>query len=661
MVVLEEQYRMHATISNWASMALYEGRLRPHSSNAKHTLQDLSEYKSKMSWPPILMIDTTGCDMSEETGKSLENGSKSNRGEADIVVHHVSALLDAGLSPSNIGIITPYNAQVTLIKELLQGLNKSDEVLEVRTVDGFQGREKEAIIISLVRSNRGRNNIGFLRERRRLNVAITRARRHCCIVCDSDTISRSDKFLANLVDYFYKKGVVEGALQFLSSDDYGKGFSLDNPELVIQKKEEGKKIDALTEEKIKALHEKVRKFAREEGKGRKERSLKFSRSLSSAERAVVHEVAESLGLDHCSHGEGVRRQITIYSKINRSNSDPLISQKDINMNDDSLISKKDVVDNNEIDDPLISFIDSPRFDFENLAEEDDKNNLTEGNNAQESPFSDNISATEGGDDSVFALKDDKMNGRYRDIQTFENCKMTMKEKQKSQEEASEKVNPEMIDEDISPPDFVPNFSLTIKGKQKFNLQCNKSHSFVTICQLIEQETGICSSEIRLIYKGKDRASDTLSLSDAGVRNGATMMMLKTRTAHVAAFQREKSLAKKNRKVIKEKKCHVKQKKESATQERKLVWFEKDKRFTSAKLRGIPLTSSERQGLNQKLKKSITNLKKQREKKKTRKEAGSVRREKKALDRAGPLALMANYFEGAHGAKEAVKKKKKQNK
>ena len=81
--------------------------------------------------------------------------------------------------------------------------------IEVRSVDGFQGREKEVILISLVRSNPS-HEVGFLAERRRLNVAVTRARRQVVVIGDSETVG-TDKFLADLFDYMTEHGRVETA------------------------------------------------------------------------------------------------------------------------------------------------------------------------------------------------------------------------------------------------------------------------------------------------------------------------------------------------------------------------------------------------------------------------------------------------------------------
>lgn len=72
--------------------------------------------------------------------------------------------------------------------------------IEVSTVDGFQGREKEIIIITMVRSN-GRGEIGFLSNEKRMNVAVTRAKRLCVLIGDSGTVSKNN-FLKSLVEYF---------------------------------------------------------------------------------------------------------------------------------------------------------------------------------------------------------------------------------------------------------------------------------------------------------------------------------------------------------------------------------------------------------------------------------------------------------------------------
>jgi ATP-dependent exoDNAse (exonuclease V) beta subunit len=109
-------------------------------------------------------------------------------------------------------VITPYNAQVSLLRDALLEKWKG---IEISTADGFQGREKEAIVISMVRSN-SKREVGFLSEARRMNVAITRAKRHVCVVCDSTTVS-SDPFLSRLVAYAQNNCDYRSAAEYLDS------------------------------------------------------------------------------------------------------------------------------------------------------------------------------------------------------------------------------------------------------------------------------------------------------------------------------------------------------------------------------------------------------------------------------------------------------------
>lgn len=168
--------------SSWASKEMYENRLLAHSSNSSHTLADLipaSAHSSgegeveggererdhnDLSGVVMMLIDTAGCDMTEDGGGGEEGSAKTalsyrNTHEATIVYKHIQQLYSLGLTPDQIGVITPYNGQLECLRDLLyeneegeDGSSSSEaRKLEIRTVDGFQGGEKEAIIISLVR------------------------------------------------------------------------------------------------------------------------------------------------------------------------------------------------------------------------------------------------------------------------------------------------------------------------------------------------------------------------------------------------------------------------------------------------------------------------------------------------------------------------------
>ncbi|XP_021740949.1 DNA-binding protein SMUBP-2-like isoform X1 [Chenopodium quinoa] len=210
MSMLTVQYRMHKLIMDWSSKELYDSKIEAHSCVAAHMLYDLEGVKKTTATEAtILLIDTAGCDMEE---KKDEEDSTLNDGEAEVAIAHAKRLIDSGVQASNIGIITPYNAQVVALRML-----KSNDIklkdMEISTVDGFQGREKEAIIISMVRSN-SKKEVGFLCDRRRMNVAVTRARRLCCVICDTETVS-SDQFLKRLIEYFEEHG------EYLSASEYG--------------------------------------------------------------------------------------------------------------------------------------------------------------------------------------------------------------------------------------------------------------------------------------------------------------------------------------------------------------------------------------------------------------------------------------------------------
>jgi hypothetical protein len=127
-----------------------------------------------------------------------------NEAEAQCVLGLVKELLERDLSSpvrlvSSIGVISPYAGQVRLIKSLVAGdarlrglLRSSGASIEVRSVDGYQGRERDVVVFSAVRSNRA-GRVGFLRDWRRLNVALTRARLATLIVGDLDTLSENDR------------------------------------------------------------------------------------------------------------------------------------------------------------------------------------------------------------------------------------------------------------------------------------------------------------------------------------------------------------------------------------------------------------------------------------------------------------------------------------
>ncbi|MFK7738872.1 MAG: AAA domain-containing protein [Planctomycetota bacterium] len=205
--MLTRQYRMHEKVMAWSSATFYGGKLEAAPAVANHRLIELDDIVTN-EWTDeaLCFVDTAGCGH-EETADADEQ-SKRNDGEAGLVVRIVTDLLEAGVSPEDIAVITPYNAQVQLLRERLP-----QPELEIGTVDGLQGREKEAVVVSLVRSNE-RGEVGFLAELRRLNVALTRARRHLTVVGDSATIA-SDDGLRSLIDHLQEHGCYRSAFEFV--------------------------------------------------------------------------------------------------------------------------------------------------------------------------------------------------------------------------------------------------------------------------------------------------------------------------------------------------------------------------------------------------------------------------------------------------------------
>ena len=195
------QYRMHQAIMDFSSDTFYSGTLRADETVANHLLADITHIEATdLTQTPIHFIDTAGADYSEEVEPDGE--SRLNPQEAELVQRKLGQLLAAGVPPVGVAIIAPYSAQVRHLRELLA--DPLEAGVEIGSIDGFQGREKEAIIISLVRSNT-EGQIGFLADTRRMNVALTRARRKLIVIGDSATIG-GDPFYGQLLDYFDKIG-----------------------------------------------------------------------------------------------------------------------------------------------------------------------------------------------------------------------------------------------------------------------------------------------------------------------------------------------------------------------------------------------------------------------------------------------------------------------
>ncbi len=188
------QYRMHEQIMRFSGAQFYGGRLQADASVAEHRLCDLSTVRDdELTTNAVRFIDTSGSSFEEEmeaAGSSLANPE-----EAALAIKKAMDLIALGVLPEDIAIITPYTSQVRVLRERMD-----NDAVEIGSIDGFQGREKEAVILSLVRSNPD-HEIGFLRDTRRMNVALTRARRKLIVIGDSATISEHP-FYSSLLSHF---------------------------------------------------------------------------------------------------------------------------------------------------------------------------------------------------------------------------------------------------------------------------------------------------------------------------------------------------------------------------------------------------------------------------------------------------------------------------
>jgi len=214
--LLDTQYRMHDDISRWSSEEFYGGKLQSSPCVAEALLSDLPGIKQNCfeARCPLLFVDTCTMGFAESVSTPFDN-SRVNYGEAHLVVSYIGKYhRGAGVRLSDIGVITPYAAQSRLIQELLlqqeedlMNPHQGGGLVEVSTVDSFQGREKLVMIVSFVRCN-ATGEVGFLSEARRVNVALTRARRALVIIGDSTTLRQKNMFLRRLCDYMDKTAIL---------------------------------------------------------------------------------------------------------------------------------------------------------------------------------------------------------------------------------------------------------------------------------------------------------------------------------------------------------------------------------------------------------------------------------------------------------------------
>ncbi|WP_207514057.1 AAA domain-containing protein [Longitalea luteola] len=208
-VLLEEQYRMNEMIMGYSSSTFYADRLKAHASVARHVLFNNDH--------PLVFVDTAGCGFDEKT----EQTSTYNPEEAAFLFRHLTQLvstLDGHYKPENfpsIAIISPYKQQIDTLKEQFlssPALQAYEHKIAINTIDSFQGQERDIVYISMTRSNPD-SRIGFLSDIRRMNVAMTRARKKLVVIGDSATLSQFP-FYSDFITWAQDRNAYQSAWEF---------------------------------------------------------------------------------------------------------------------------------------------------------------------------------------------------------------------------------------------------------------------------------------------------------------------------------------------------------------------------------------------------------------------------------------------------------------
>lgn len=209
--MLTTQYRMNEIIMQFSSSEFYQNQLVAHPTIKHHVLWQNPQQPNYPLSTPFTFIDTAGCGFDEQQNPNTL--SYTNPKEADLLLQYLNNLietlenkaLDSTLTTS-IGIVSPYKQQVEYLANELKNypfLQTYAPFIAVKTIDGFQGQERDIMAVSMVRSN-DKNEIGFLSDTRRTNVALTRARKKLIVIADSATLSAAP-FYNRFLQYIEKQ------------------------------------------------------------------------------------------------------------------------------------------------------------------------------------------------------------------------------------------------------------------------------------------------------------------------------------------------------------------------------------------------------------------------------------------------------------------------
>jgi len=197
---------MHEDLMAFPNARTYGGALSAGHANARHRLEELEGViPDPLRASPFVYLDAAGKGWEEV--RSEDDPSTHNPQQAARVEAEVRRLISRGVAPTQIALITPYEAQARTLRARLTDVEAAG--LEIGTVDGFQGRENEVVVVDLVRCNEA-GEVGFLADVRRMNVALTRARRHLLVVGDSGTLA-GHPYYAALLDHAQATSAWESA------------------------------------------------------------------------------------------------------------------------------------------------------------------------------------------------------------------------------------------------------------------------------------------------------------------------------------------------------------------------------------------------------------------------------------------------------------------
>lgn len=209
--LLEVQYRMNEHIMQFSNQEFYYGKLTAHPSVASRVLK-----VAGIDQTPVVFIDTAGCGFEEMQDE--ESLSLYNEGEIKVLLEHLKRMETLLIQENKIGvaIISPYRQQVRKLEEEIVKTGIGLGQVKINTVDSFQGQERDIVYISLVRSNNN-GDIGFLKDYRRMNVALTRAKKMLVVVGDSATLC-NDGFYNRFLEFVEQNGAYLSAWDYLYNE-----------------------------------------------------------------------------------------------------------------------------------------------------------------------------------------------------------------------------------------------------------------------------------------------------------------------------------------------------------------------------------------------------------------------------------------------------------